>query len=111
MKKLYPTERQTQQAIIGYLKYKGWYVQRMNSGAIRTENRLIQLAEKGTPDIMAFKLLSGAVTDTCAILFVEVKRHGNKPTPSQVEKMKELESYGATCLVAESVDDLESAGI
>lgn len=115
MKKLYPTERQTQQAIIGYLKYKGWYVQRMNSGIIpsiyKGKTRLIQLSEKGTPDIMAFKLISAGSSPALVLLFVEVKAHGNKPTQAQHDKMIELQSFGATCIVAYSIDALERVGI
>lgn len=110
--KLYPTEKQTQTAIINYLRYKGWYVQRLNSGAMRMQAKgkeyLMRLAAPGTPDVVAFK--NHAMPVGLTILFVEVKRHGKKPTLAQEQKMEELASFGATCLVADSVDDLEKAG-
>jgi hypothetical protein len=106
-----PTEKQIQDTIIEYLKRKKWYVQRVNSGAMRMESKgktyMMRMAVPGTPDVLAFKKLGDAVN----LVFIEVKRPGKKPTPLQIAKMQELESYGAKCLVAASIKDLEDAGI
>lgn len=106
-----PTETQIMNAIIGLLRYRGFYVQRMNSGALRDKrNRLIRMNRAGTPDVMAFK--GGCVhhfEDHVHLLFIEVKVPGNKPTPLQAEVMKELEEHGARCLVAHSVEEVEEA--
>lgn len=73
---------------------------RLNSGAIQTVNGMrVRLSEAGTPDILAIK--------QGRIVFIEVKRPGNKPTERQIAKMKILEEYGAKCIVAHSVDELE----
>lgn len=88
----------------------------MNSGMLPMgegrSRRLIRMNKAGTPDIMAFKnkdcpnLECGyPIVD---LLFIEVKRPGNKATPLQTEVMKELEEYGATCIVAHSVDEVEN---
>ncbi|MDQ2831836.1 MAG: VRR-NUC domain-containing protein [Chloroflexota bacterium] len=97
-------ERAIQAAIIEYLRWRGFYVQRLNSGAARVESgHLIRMAAAGTPDVLAIK-------DGRA-LFVEVKRPGNKPTALQQAMMETLRGYGARCLVATSVEDLHAAGI
>ena len=101
--KLVESEHSIQNTIISYLWMRGYYVQRLNSGKIPMQSlhgqRLIQLMPPGTPDIMAFKKNE--------LLFIEVKRPGKKPTYLQEEKMKELETYGARCFVATSLEDVE----
>lgn len=104
------SEHSIQNEVIGYLRMKGYYVQRMNSGKYSVgegaSRRFIQGAEAGTPDVMAFgdRYKNGEVD----VLFIEVKRPKNKPTPLQTAKMKELEEYGARCLVVHSVEELEN---
>lgn len=98
-------------AIIGMLRFKGYYVQRMNSGALRDRNnRLIRMNRAGTPDIMAFKD-KGCCNEESYIdlLFIEVKVPGNKPTPLQTAVMEELSDHGARCIVAHSIEEVEVA--
>lgn len=106
LKSLY-TEHQIQTQIISFLRLKGFYVIRLNSGRMSYEykgrRKFMMLAEKGTPDVMGFKYGQ--------VLFVEVKRPGKKATLLQEMKMRELEEYGAKCLVATCIEDLEKAGI
>lgn len=119
-----PSEKQVQAAVRGYLEYKGYLVFRMNSGAIRSyrangRQDLIRLMPIGTPDLMAFKIKRKNIylnqeditINEINLLFIEVKTHPNKPSQIQLNKMQELESYGAKCLVVYSIDDLEKAGI
>jgi len=113
-----PTEHQIMNAIIGYLWAKRYYVQRQNSGKIKIYDskarsyRMIGLMAPGTPDIMAFKATPDKFGySRIEILYVEVKRPGNKPTLLQQIKMKELESFGARCIVATCAEDLMRAGI
>lgn len=109
-----PTEHQIQQACINYLKIQGWYVQRMNSGKMAYEykgrRKFLMLAERGTPDILAFKKTGDWYNykPVVRIIFVEVKRPGNKPTDLQEMKMRELKEFGAECFVATSVEDLQT---
>jgi hypothetical protein len=69
------------------------------------------MMKAGTPDLMAFRPLIHTNVDcgrkTIDLIFIEVKVPGNKPTILQQEVMKELEEYGARCLVIHSVDELE----
>ncbi len=116
MKAFVETEKGIQTAIISYLRYKGWYCMRLNSGRIRTEGGgLVMLSDPGTPDLMAFKKVllgdgihpAGPLIEAIDLLFIEVKRPGNKPTLRQQMKMEELETFGAKCIVATSIEDLE----
>jgi hypothetical protein len=112
---LQATESQIQTAIMGFLRYKGYYVQRMNSGAMRDQrNHLIRMNRPGTPDIMAFKPCRYNAKSLTRhyhadLLFIEVKRPGNNPTYLQQAVMKELEEHGARCIVAHSVDEVAQA--
>ena len=88
-----------------YLRAKGWYVMRLNSGKYSVgegrAKRFIMGQDAGTPDVMAFK--SGH------IVFCEVKRPGKKATLLQKAKMEELEQYGAKCIIATCIEDIEKA--
>lgn len=114
------SEKQIQTQIINYLRYKGWYVMRLNSGKYSVgegrSTRFIMGQEAGTPDLLAFKKTKFGlnVEDVepltnmgLSLVFIEVKVPGNKPTPLQAAKMKELETYGARCLVATCIEDVE----
>lgn len=115
-----PLEKHIQTAIIGYLRAKGWYVMRLNSGSMRSIDKrgkmfMTKLTDAGTPDIMAFKPYpkgySGSTGKTY-LLFIEVKRSAkHPPTPLQLAKMRELEEYGATCHVIWSIEQLQELGI
>lgn len=107
------TESQIQHAVIGYLRMRGYYVQRLNAGNYSLGKAgYVKGVAAGTPDVMAFKKRCiHHNEDHADILFVEVKRPGKKPTPLQKAKMEEMEDFGARCMVATSIDDLREAGI
>lgn len=121
MKTYSETEKSIQQAIMQYLRYKGYYCMRLNSGRIRTQaGGLVKLMEAGTPDLLAFrpmvvKPLGKYEIDVplgiTVMYFIEVKAGKNKPTYLQEMKMKELETFGARCIVANSVEELEKLNI
>lgn len=93
-------ERAIQSAIIQYLRIHGWYAERRNAGAWRDKRgHVVRMAPAGTPDLWAIK--------DGASLFVEVKRPGEQPTERQEGMMATLERYGARCIVATGVEDLE----
>ena len=116
-KQLKESEHAIQTAILHYLGYKGFYTIRLNSGMIpiisKGRSRLIRMAERGTPDIMAFRKFNQKINGIPLTLplpdlfFFEVKVPGNKPTFLQEAKMKELEEYGAKCYVVHSVKEVE----
>lgn len=75
---------------------------------------MIMMGERGTPDLLAFREAEcdpaewgRGDEEHTLLLFIEVKRKGKKPTWNQEQKMKELEEYGARCIVATGIEDLE----
>lgn len=114
MKGFEATEHQIMNAIIGFLRFKGYYCMRLNSGKYSVgegrSRRFIMGQEAGTPDLLAFRgnwsFDPGPVANV-ALLFIEVKRPGKKATPLQIAKMKELEEYGARCIIASSMEEVK----
>jgi site-specific DNA-cytosine methylase len=113
-----PSEHQIQTEIINFLRGQGYYVQRLNAGNYAVgegrSRRMVHGVKAGTPDIMAFKKVeyttdvwAGSQFKDTDLLFVEVKAGKNKPTALQTEIMKELEEYGARCIVAHSREEVE----
>ena len=98
-------ERAIQAACMEYLRLRGYYVLRLNSGALpNAHGRPVRMLPAGTPDVQALK--AGQPP-----LFVEVKRPGKRPTAIQEMTMDTLRRHGARCLVATSVEDLQQAGV
>ncbi len=93
-------ERAIQSAVMQYLRLQGWYVFRLNAGALPNERgRSVRMLPAGTPDLLAIR------DGQC--LFVECKRPGQRPTDRQRAMMATLEAFGARCVVATGVEDLE----
>lgn len=115
-KELQPSEHQIQAQLMQYLRSIGYYTMRLNSGRFSvgegSSRRFINGQDAGTPDIVAFKgVMDHSVPNgirRIELLFVEVKRPKGKVTPLQSAKMKELEEYGARCVVAHSIEELQS---
>ena len=80
------TEQQIQKEIIKYLESIGAYT-------IKT----IKTNRAGTPDIIA--CLNGR------FVAIEVKRKGNKATPLQLAKIKQIRALGGIAFIAYSKDD------
>lgn len=89
--------------IIDYLNYRGHFVQRTNSGAIRintpTNNRFIKLSMAGTADI------TGCSKDG-KFLAIECKIGKNKPTDLQNAYLEEIRKRGGIAIVAYNLDDV-----
>lgn len=105
-------ERDLQRSGMEWMRFSGWYVMRLNSGALSYERdgcaHMIRMLPAGTPDTVAFRphpTCPGAVQ----MVFVEYKSPGKKATVMQEVKMEELRTYGATCVVVSSLEDLEQA--
>lgn len=117
--KLKLSEHEIQNLIIEYLRRKKWYVIRLNSGTMTKEYKgkkyFIRGQAAGTPDLMAFKEFETLPTDQQSsyieLLFIEVKSAIGRPTAIQTAKMKELEEYGAKCIVATCIEDLQKVGV
>lgn len=102
-----PTEHETQTAIIEYLKYKGYYCQRVNAGAfpISSEGRMryVRMADPGTPDII-FGLPYKNLT---LLSFIEVKTPKGVLNPNQREFQFKAEKKKMLYIVARSLEDVE----
>jgi hypothetical protein len=92
MKRYSGSEQQIQNSIIEGLQYRGFYAQRVNSGAIKTANGdWVKLFPKGTPDILAIR--HGQAW------WFEVKKVGKKSEGIQLAVQAHL--MGAGCKVYE----------
>ncbi len=104
-----PLEKIAQKQIMEYLTLRGWVVERMNSGKIPAKygmkTRYISLHSTGTPDVQALKKAPNGYTQ---VLYVEVKRPGEKPSEEQLAMHDVLrEKAGARVIVATSWEDVE----
>ena len=78
--------------------------------------QFILVQDAGTPDLVAFRRIPFYPAmpevynerEKTRLLSIEVKRPGNKPTPLQIANMAELEEYGARCVVATNIEDLQT---
>lgn len=102
------TESMIRNQVANYLKSIGFYVMRINSGKYQVgegrSRRFIMGAEKGTPDLMGFS--GHPQTGVLRIIFVEVKKPGEKATLVQKMKMKELAEFGAQCYVVHGWEEM-----
>ena len=104
-----PLEKVAQKQIMEYLTLRGWVVERMNSGKIPAKyggkTRYIRLHTTGCPDVQALRKAPNGYTE---VLYVEVKRPGEKPTEVQLAQHERLrEMAGARVIVATSWEDVE----
>ncbi len=98
------TERDIQAAIITYLRYRHFYVQRLNSGGMRdARNNLVTLARAGTADIVFGLVVDGYIF----LAFVEVKRPGGKQRPAQKLFQQDMDARGIPYILATSIDDVD----
>jgi Holliday junction resolvase len=79
------SEAQLQKQITDFIKRSGFSVYRMNAGKVKVGKGYLQLAPKGTPDLLA--------NVYGFILWIEVKKKGKKPTEEQAKCHAELSKY------------------
>lgn len=99
-----PKEHDIQTMIIQYLRLKGFYVWRHNSGMIAATNkygkrRMIKMGVAGMPDVFALK--GGRLYG------IEVKRPKGIVTVLQEGQLAELTKHGAITMVAHSVEEVQ----
>ena len=107
MKKTKILERDVQRAVVDLLKYDRWKIYRTNTMGIwdekRGKYRRLQ-GEKGFPDLVTLKYNQ-------PILFLEVKRPGEKLSPAQRE-FRDLfykTKQSALWLIIDDVDKMDKA--
>lgn len=107
------SESQVVSACKEYLLYRGHFVWRNNTAAVKTssvnkagelKNRFFRAGTPGSADII------GIARDGKAIA-VECKRHGNTPTSIQVQFLAEFAKRGGYAIVAYGIDELKKGGL
>lgn len=93
------SEAEIQRDIIDYLKARKYTVVRVNSGKVKARNGFVQLADPGTPDLLAISRRGEHV-------WVEVKKDTGKLSHDQIEWIAEHRTRGCTVLVARSVEEV-----
>lgn len=99
------TERQIEQQIVDILTAHGWRVLRTNvfAGAVIQRQGSI---EPGIPDLQARRRVNLTIlVNTWEIIWIEVKRPGEKLSPVQVAWHAAAKKRGETVFVFESVED------
>jgi hypothetical protein len=90
-------------ACLDYLKLRGAYVWRNNTGALRDKtNRPVFFGKVGSSDIVG--LLPGG-----RFIAVECKAPGGRPSGRQLQFLNEIERMGGLAVIARSVEDLEKS--
>lgn len=101
------TEAGIQSAILDYLRLKGHFAVRVNTqgvpmwseGKVKTLRGFRKSPMVGVADILGVK--KGG-----QFFAIEVKKKGGKPSPEQVQFLKEVEARGGIALVAYSLDEV-----
>ncbi len=105
---LQPTEADIQKSILDYLRTRGYFCWRNNTGMQRSQydgrERFIRYGLVGSGDLLG-------LTKEGRFFSIEVKRPGKKPTPEQIEFMATINQMKGLALVAYNVDDVIKAGL
>lgn len=93
------SERDTQAAIIDYLRAKRIFHYRNNTGAYKAEHgSFVRFGTVGSPDIIC--VINGQ------FIGIEVKSLKGKQNPDQIQFQKSVEKAGGRYILARSVDDI-----
>lgn len=99
MKTIPVKEKDIQATIIEYLKLKGIFHYRNNTGAFIDQNKhLYRFGAIGSPDIVVVK--------DGLYIGIEVKTPHGTQSETQIKFQKELERAGGQYVLARSVDDI-----
>jgi hypothetical protein len=103
LKSLQPKEQAIQAQILAYLKFKGYFVWRNNSGATRAGKfgeRFIRYGLVGSADILG-------LTKQGMFLAIEVKRPGGRLSPHQEAFLDAIRANKGMAIVAYSLTDVQ----
>lgn len=98
-------------ACIEFLNSQGWFVWRVNSGAMVVEGqgkrRFMRFnGAKGCSDIIGMRRIDSIAGTVAQFVAIECKIGRNKPTPDQAAFLRAVERRGGLALVVYSIDDL-----
>ena len=95
-------ERDVQGNILKYLRVRGIFHWRANSGAVKTERgHFLRINFPGCPDVLAIKPPHGTLVG------IECKRKSTDTSPVQEMAREGFEKNGAIYIVARSVEDVQ----
>jgi hypothetical protein len=101
----YAPEKDIQKAILEYLQIKGYFCWRNNTGAVTNsyngKERFFRYGKAGSGDILG-------LTKEGKFFSIEVKAKGKKPTPAQVEFIRNITCNKGIAFVAYSVEDVQT---
>jgi hypothetical protein len=108
-------EGQILASIMEYLAVRKVLHFRMNTGAVKTENRFFRFGTPGMSDIIAFRRINarglkdfGEVLHLSKVLFLECKTPKGKQSEAQKAFQALVESHGHIYAVVRSIEDVES---
>ncbi len=123
MKAIKASEKEIQDSILEYLKMRGVFCWRQNTGGMAGEHKgkkwFVRFGYPGVADIIGILpqkcLLTphddivscGRIAGT--FLAIEVKRPGAKQADSQIEFQRQVETHGGIYILATSVDEVRRA--
>lgn len=94
------TEKDTQRAILDFLRLNGIFCWRNNTGGfVDKRDHFYQFGKVGSGDILG-------LTKTGRFFSIEVKAPGKKPTDKQIEFINSVNASGGLAFVAHSLDDV-----
>jgi len=98
-----PTEKEIQNFTLSLFNSRGYYLWRNNTGMVHIGEgrnaRMFHAGLKGSADIIG-------VSPKGLFVALEIKRKGKKPSPFQVNFLKEVKDKGG---IAEVIDSIEGA--
>jgi len=102
MKIMEKSENVIQKEILDYLKLRGIPATRHQCGRVRVGRHWLNLGEDGWPDITV-------IPSNGQYLGIEVKKLGEKLSPTQIKRKAEIEGAGGQVIVATCLEDVINA--
>jgi hypothetical protein len=92
-------------AVLDYLAVKRVFAVRMNSGAMKVDNRFLRFGAPGMADILAFNRDGDLFMPT----WIETKAPGGKQSLLQKQFQKMVEDEGHQYIIAYGIQDVEKS--
>jgi hypothetical protein len=106
-------EGQILDAILSYLQAERVTAWRLNTGAVKLENRFVRFGVPGFSDILAIPTVHGQFkgfpVQWCEPWFIEVKTEKGRQSAEQRSFELQVKDAGAQYFVVRSVEEMEAA--
>lgn len=102
-------------AVMEYLAAKRIFAIRMNSGAVKLDNRFLRFGSPGMADVLAIQQCQGygayeTFTKT-KVYWLECKALGGRQSELQKAFQNRVEAEGHIYILARGIEDLQAAGL